>query len=159
VAPKIINDFTYVPLRFVAEALHAKVDYFDGEDITKAHILLRVPHVMISRYPDNAKMLTKEEAVEKLREQLIIAYENKFGTFIAFSSNEKPKEDNDKENLRYVISNLEIASENDRYFAVPVVFDFWIDKYTGEVYVFYNGQTMTINIFDPYSEYALTFAG
>ena len=40
-----------------------------------------------------------------------------------------------------------------------MVFDFWVDKYTGEVYVFYNGMTMAIYKFDPESKGALTFAG
>lgn len=37
--------------------------------------------------------------------------------------------------------------------------DFWIDKYTGDIYTFYNGLTMSINIFNPYAENALSFAG
>lgn len=42
---------------------------------------------------------------------------------------------------------------------LPVVFDFWVDKYTGDVYVFYNGLEMNIYLFDPNEPGALAFAG
>lgn len=159
VAPKIFNNRTYVPIRFVVEALNAKVDYFDGKDTTKPHIVERMPHVMISRYPSNVKILSKEEAIQKAREQLIIAYEKKFGEFIPLAENEEPSKEDDKAILRDVISNLTIKSENDRYYVIPVMYDFWIDKYTGDVYTFYNGLVMLINIFNPYDEDALSFPG
>jgi len=159
VAPKIFNNRTYVPIRFVVEALNAKVDYFDGKDTTKPHIVERMPHVMISRYPSNVKILSKEEAIQKAREQLIIAYEKKFGEFIPLAENEEPSKKDDKAILRDVISNLTIKSENDRYYVIPVMYDFWIDKYTGDVYTFYNGLVMLINIFNPYDEDALSFPG
>lgn len=159
VAPKIFNNRTYVPIRFVVEALNAKVDYFDGKDTTKPHIVERMPHVMISRYPSNVKILSKEEAIQKAREQLIIAYEKKFGEFIPLAENEEPSKKDDKAIFRDVISNLTIKSENDRYYVIPVMYDFWIDKYTGDVYTFYNGLVMLINIFNPYDEDALSFPG
>ena len=159
VVPKIFNNYTYVPVRFVAEALNAKVNYFDGKDITKPHIVIRMPHVMISRYPDNVKTISKEEAIERVREQLIIAFKKKFGEFIPLAENEKPSREDDKAILRDVITNLKIESENDRYYVIPVMYDFWVDKYTGDVYTFYNGLVMTINIFNPYDEDALSFPG
>ena len=167
-APKILNDVTYVPARFVAEALNAKVDYFDGVDTTNTHIVIRMRHVMISKYLDNAKEFTKEEAILLVKQQLIIAFEKKFGEFIPFDNNEKYGKDagrtiwsdeDEKAHMRDVITNLKIQSENDRYYVMPVVFDFWFDKYTGDIYVFYNGQGMSISVFDPYSEGALAFVG
>ncbi|MCR8643374.1 copper amine oxidase N-terminal domain-containing protein [Paenibacillus sp. N1-5-1-14] len=159
VAPRIFNNSTYVPIRFVAEALNAKIDFFNGKDLTQQHILPRMPHVMVSRYPSSVEMLSKEEAIEKVREELIVAFENKFGEFIPLAENEEPSKEDDKAILRDVITNLNIESENDRYYVVPVMFDFWIDKYTGDIYTFYNGLRMSINIFNPYAENALSFAG
>jgi hypothetical protein len=52
-----------------------------------------------------------------------------------------------------------VKSENDRYYVIPVVYDFWVDKYRGDVYTFYNGIVMQINIFDPNAEGALAFPG
>lgn len=70
------NEKNRVPARFVAEALNAVVDYFDGVDTAKTHIVLRMRHVMISKYPDSAKTFTEEEAIATVKEQLIIAFEN-----------------------------------------------------------------------------------
>ncbi|UNK18733.1 copper amine oxidase N-terminal domain-containing protein [Paenibacillus sp. N3/727] len=159
VAPKIIQHYTYVPLRFVAEAPNAKVDYFNGKDLTQLHILPRLPHVLISRYPSDAKILSEEAAIAKLKQELVIAYEKKFGEFIPLGASEKPGQDDDKAILRNVISHLKVASENDCYYVVPVMYDFWIDKYTGDIYTFYNGLAMSINKFDPYAENALSFPG
>lgn len=158
-APQIIHHYTYVPLRFVAEALHAKVAYFNGRDLAQPHILPRLPHVMISRYPSDVKMLSKEAAIAKLKQELIIAYEKKFGKFIPPGKSEKPGQDDDQAILRDVITHLKIVSENDRYYVVPVMYDFWIDKYTGDIYTFYNGLTMSIQSFDPYADQALSFPG
>ncbi len=159
IAPKLFNDNACVSINFVAEALNAEVEYFDGTDTTKPHIVERMPHVMISRYPDNVKKLSEEEALQKTKEQLIIAFEKKFGEFIPLEENEKASREDDKAILRDVITNLTIKSENDRYYVIPVMYDFWVDKYTGDVYTFYNGLAMQINIFDPYDEGALSFPG
>ncbi|MDR9852063.1 copper amine oxidase N-terminal domain-containing protein [Paenibacillus sp. VCA1] len=159
VAPKIIHRSTYVPARFVAEALRAKVDYFNGKDLSQPHMVPRLPHVMISRYPSDAKILSKEAAIDKAKKEFVIAYESKFGPFVPLAANEKPGREDDKAILRNVITHLKIESENDRYYVIPMMYDFWVDKYTGDVYTFYNGLTMSINRFDPYAENALSFPG
>ena len=67
---------------------------------------------------------------------------------------------NEKDEWRLKINEgLKIKAENDRYFIIPVVWDFMVDKYTGEVYTFYQGQTFEYKLFDPQSEGALAFAG
>lgn len=159
-APLIFGDRTYISLYFVSEALNARVDVFNGEDYTQTHIVNRIPHVMISRYQENAKTLTKAEAVEQARAQLIIAYENKYGKYVPFSGSQKPSfNDGEEENLRYTITNLKVESQNDRFFVIPVVHKFGVDKYTGDIYVFYNSQIMSIRLFDPYDVNALVFPG
>ena len=65
----------------------------------------------------------------------------------------------DGDDIREAILNLRVSAENDRYYVLPVVFDFWVDKYTGDVYVFYNGLEMNIYLFDPNEPGALAFAG
>jgi len=155
--PKIINSSTYVPIRFVTEALGANVNYFDGNDLSKTHIIVRIPHIMISRYDKNVKPMTREQCIQIVKEQLITAYEKRYGVYKPFSSSDTYV--NDGDDIRKAISNLTVTDENDRYYVIPVVFDFWVDKYTGDVYVFYNGQTMSITSFDPSSPGALTFAG
>lgn len=159
-APKLHNNSAYVSAGFVAEALNAQVSYFDGEDKSKTHIVVRMPHVMIGRYPDSVRKLSEEEAAEIVREQLIIAFEKKFGEFVPFGEDEDVGGRlNEEASLRKIITNLAVESENGRYYSIPVVYDFWVDKYTGDVYTFYNGIVMAINIFDPYKEGALAFPG
>lgn len=158
-SPRLHNDKVYVSLGFAAETLNAKVSYFDGQDTSKPHIVVRLPHVMISRYPDSYKKFTEEEAAEMVREQLIVAFEKKFGEFVPFDENEDTDRLSEEASLRKIITNLAVKSENDRYYVIPVVYDFWVDKYRGDVYTFYNGIVMQINIFDPNAEGALAFPG
>ncbi len=158
-APAIINDTAYVPIRFVSEALGTEVEYSDGADLSGAYIIPRIPQVMISRYDENVSALSEDECIEIVREKLIEAYENKYGEFEPLSELPEDFEWNDEEGLREVITNLEITRENDRYYVMPAGFEFWADKYTGEVYTFYNGLAMTINEFVPLSDGALSFAG
>jgi hypothetical protein len=172
-APKIFNDYTYVPARFVAEALNSKVDYFDGRTalngdgtgISDAYYLLRMPQVMISRYPKDAEAMAPTAAIEAARTQFITAYEKKFGAFARMEKNPAPdlsgpwSDEKEALSIRYQISNLAVTSENDRFYIMHMVWEFWVDKYTGTVYQFYNGNAMRINKFDPNSPGAFAFAG
>lgn len=159
VAPQIISDTTYVPLRFISEALGADVEYSDGKDLSKPYIIPRIPHVMISRYDEGVLQLSKEECVEKVRTELIKAYENKYGKFEPLSELPDDFKWDDATGLREIITNLGVSQENDRYYVIPVIFDFWVDKYTGDIYMFYNGYAMNISEFDPSAPGALAFAG
>ncbi len=156
VAPKIYNNFTYVPVRFLADSLKFKVDYCDGKNLKITHIVPRLPQVIISNY-DSYEAISKAEAVETVKKQLIEAYNLTYGEYVPWNENETYK--NNGDDIRKAIYNLTVTEENDRFYTIPVVFDFWVDKYTGEVYVFYNGMTMAIYKFDPESKGALTFAG
>ncbi len=154
--PEIHNGFTYVPVRFLAEVFNYKVDYCDGVNLETTHIFPRIPQVIISSY-DNYRAISKDEAVETVKEQLIKAYELTYGEYKPWTGNEVYE--NNGDDIRKAVFNLEVTDENDRFYTIPVVFDFWVDKYTGEVYVFYNGMTMTVYKFDPESKGALSFAG
>ncbi len=101
--------------------------------------------------------LTQDEAVEHLREELIKAYENTYGEYVLL--NEDPSPTDDCEYLRYAISNLSISGEDDRFFKYPVIFEFWVEKATGNIYKYYNGLDKTLTLFDPYDKLALAFAG
>ena len=158
IAPKMFNDTLYIGLNDIPKILNAYVSYFDNTDETKIHIIKNLPHIMISKYPKNSDVLQKEEAINILKEQLLIAYENKFGKFISLKTKPSIQSD-DKEMLRYLISNLNIVSENDRFYVIPVMYDFWVDKYTKDIYIYYNGLPQTINLFNPNAENALSFPG
>ncbi|WP_148450060.1 copper amine oxidase N-terminal domain-containing protein [Gorillibacterium timonense] len=154
-SPERIDGELFVPLEFVTDALQGEASYFSGIDDSPLRIIPRLPHVMISRYPEEAVKLTAEEALAKVKNQLIEAYEKRYGLFVPLAVNQQ----DDGASMRKIITNLSIRSENDRFYVIPVVYDFWVDKYTGDVYTFYNGLIMTIQLFDPYAEGALAFPG
>jgi len=165
-APKIVNSYAYVPIRFIAESLNCKVDWFDGRAVEnddgsgapQPHYVLRMQQVMVSRYPSGSKVLESAQAVQKVKDQLIVAYEKKYnGVFKPLDK--KPEESGGQDIIRYMITNLHVSSENDRFFIMPMVWDFMIDKYTGTIYVFDNADVQTINKFDPNAPGALDFAG
>lgn len=158
-APEIINHEWYVPTNFVSTVMGANVQYYNGEDTAQTHIVVRLPHIMISRYTDPTQALSEEQAIRKVRQELVLAYEKKFGSYTPIAEGETIEAWDDQSHLRKVITNLKIASQNDRYYVLPVVYDFWVDKYTGDVYTYYNGLEMNINKFDHSAEHALAFPG
>ena len=112
------------------------------------------------RYPESASVIPEEEALEKLETQLIRAYENTYGTFVPLE--EEPASSpypGDDVMFRWKIAHLEAASETDRFYRIPFVWDFLVDKYTGDVIVHYNGDSQTFHRFNPESPGALAFAG
>ncbi len=155
-APEIYGGITYVPVRFLADSFNFKVDYFNGVNKNTTHIFPRIPQLIVSSY-DSYEAISKSEAVEIVKEQLIEAYRKTYGEYVPWTENETYK--NNGDDIREAIYNLNVTDENDRFYTIPVVFDFWVDKYTGEVYVFYNGMAMTVYKFNPASKGALTFAG
>ena len=166
VAPRIYNDYTYVPVRFVAEALGCKVDWYDGKGYAAAepwileapHYIYRIPQVMVSRYPKGAVPMSKDKALETARAQIIKAYENIYGAYKPLETLPKTGY-SDADATRYKITHLSVVSENDRFYYVNFGWEMWLDKYTGAAYNFYPGQIMYIRLFDPNSPNALTFAG
>lgn len=122
--------------------------------------LANQPHLAFWRYPESASVIPEEEALEKLETQLIRAYENTYGTFVPLE--EEPASSpypGDDVMFRWKIAHLEVASETDRFYRIPFVWDFLVDKYTGDVIVHYNGDSQTFHRFNPESPGALAFAG
>lgn len=106
----------------------------------------------------DVKRLSSDDAVELLKEQLIIAYENTYGEFV--SSDDEPSTFTaDKERLSYIIPRLSVKEETDQYYIIPVIWDFYIDKETHEIFKFYNGMDEMFIPFDPQADTALSFAG
>lgn len=159
--PKKINDTLFMGMNDISKILKIEASYYDNSNEEDVHIIKNIPQIMISKYPKTAKEISKNEAVEILKSQIKKAFEKKFGEFVPL--NEAPTgkayEIEDKDRLRYLITNLEVKSENDRFYVLSMVHDFFVDKYTGEVYVYYNGIPATINKFDYESESALSFPG
>jgi hypothetical protein len=166
VAPKIFNDYTYVPVRFVAESLGCQVEWYDGKAtsathenpiVPEPHYFNRIPQVMVSRYPVDSKALTEIEAIEKAKEWAIEAFENTYGKYEPLE--EMPVEYEEASFLRNKITKFSIKSESDRFYALDFVREFWIDKYTGDAYMIYNGANISVSLFDPDAPGVLGFAG
>lgn len=158
-----IEDKIYVPLKFISEQFGAKFNYYDGENIVEGQfpILPNYKQIMINKYPTFVEPLSNEEALAILRKELEKAYETVYGKkYESYKGNLSDKNLSEEDGWRNFISNkLYIKGENDRYYIIPVVFDFFVDKYTGDVYVFYQGANYVIYKFDSYSKDAFSFAG
>ena len=107
---------------------------------------------------EHSKEFSANDAVALLKEQLIIAYEKTYGKFIP--SDEEPSiYTDDKERLSYVIPRLTVKEENEQYYIIPVIWDFYVDKETCEIFKYYNGLDEMLIPFDPQTDTALAFAG
>ncbi len=153
----------YVPLKDFFQLYGYNVVYTNGEKVKvdEYPVIPLYQQIMVSNYSDMKKTLTKEEAIKIVQEQLKIAYKTRFKEkYTDPDENVDRMNPNEKDEWRLKINEgLKIKAENDRYFIIPVVWDFMVDKYTGEVYTFYQGQTFEYKLFDPQSEGALAFAG
>lgn len=106
----------------------------------------------------HSKELSASDAVALLKEELIIAYEQTYGEFIPLD--EEPSIYNgDKEILRYIIPRLAVKEDTEQYYIIPVIWDFYVDKETREIYKYYNGIDEMFIPFDPQIDTALSFAG
>lgn len=153
----------YVPLKDFFQLYGYNVVYTNGEKVKvdEYPVIPLYQQIMVSNYSDMKKTLTTEEAIKIVQEQLKIAYKTRFKEkYTDPDENVDRMNPNEKDEWRLKINEgLKIKAENDRYFIIPVVWDFMVDKYTGEVYTFYQGQTFEYKLFDPQSEGALAFAG
>ena len=159
----------YLSADALAELLGAEYFYYsDAERLEKRltysedpHMLYNAEHVMIGKYPASAAAKTPEEAVELLRTGLITAYENQYDTAFV-PTDGKPEQNFGEAWDRWRISTLDtdsILCDTDRFYVIPYVWEFYVDKYTGEVYQMYNGLTNVITRFDFTKDGALSFAG
>ncbi len=147
-----LDDITLLNISDVCE--YFGCDYTENGE---TYMLHAYPHVMLSKYPDGTVSKTADEAIDNLKNALIQAYENTYGEFESLDV--MPYEYSDEAYLRYYISSLKIKSENDRFYIIECVFDFYVDKYTDDIFKFYNGIDETFTYFDVNDSNALTFAG
>ncbi len=147
-------------------AVHALFAYPSEEtpDLSEYRVsgpyLMNEQQIIFSRYPEDAVPLTKEKALTKLQDALITAYEKNYGRFEPLT--EEPVSSpypGDEVMLRWQIPNLTVTGANDRFYRVEFMGEMLIDKYTGEIYRYYNGLAQFFVKFDPEDKGALMFAG
>lgn len=157
---ELIHNRAFIALDSVIDVFHCNAYYCDTNTLNDEYMIQSYPHAMIYKYPTASNIITKEEAVIYLKEQLIKAYENKFGIFEALT--EASDEYSEKDNLRYIISTLDeknIKCENNRFYIIEFIYDFYVDKYSDDIFTHYIGFDETFDLFEPYSDYALSFPG
>ncbi|MDR2749657.1 MAG: copper amine oxidase N-terminal domain-containing protein, partial [Clostridiales bacterium] len=158
VAPKIINDDAYVPVRFIGESLGFKVGWYGGRKnfrenrykrVSDEHYLADLSQVMFSRYPEDSTSITESEALDIAKELLINYYERETGKkYEAYKGSLVEDEwtityegetDQDTWIVTSQITDLKLSYENDRFFAFgeSLLSDLIIDKYTREAYYHY----------------------
>lgn len=104
--------------------------------------------------------LSPEDALLMLKYQLITAYEIRYGEYIPRYDDSDPAGlIGDKERLPFIIETLRVTKDDGEYYTVPVIWDFLIEKETGQIYKFYDGLDKMLIPFDPLDENALSFAG
>lgn len=107
---------------------------------------------------DRGLPLSREDALEILKEQLIIAYENTYGEYVP-KYEDPGSMSGDKERLPYIIENLEITESDGAYYTVPVIWNFLIEIESGKIYKYYDGLDKMLIPFEPLDKNALSFAG
>ncbi len=107
---------------------------------------------------DAAPEVSADQAIEALRENLLTAYENTYGEY---QPSDTPPDiyTADKDRLAYIIPRLSVSEENEYFYVIPVIWDFWVNKCSGQIYVHYQGLEDSLTPFDPASDTALSFAG
>lgn len=164
-----VSDEEYLPADVLAELLGAEYYYYNDterrekrmKESPNPHMMYNAEHVMIGKYPDALISKTPEQTIEFLHDQLIVAYEALYETdFVPLS--EKPEKPYGQDWDRWRISTLsvdDILCETDRFYVIPYVWEFYVDKYTDEVYQMYNGLNNVITRVDFTKKGALSFAG
>jgi hypothetical protein len=147
VAPKIVDGYTYVPLRFIAESLDCNVDWSDGSAGGTPQYLSGVKPAIVSRYPDYVTPRSKSAALAQTQNDLKDAYELKYSTFEPLS--QKPTSGSAQDKLRYFITSLDAPEENDRFYIITLDKDtqLWIDNMTFALIMHENGSTQSFSSF------------
>ncbi len=131
-----------LPWSDAAAVLGLNVSFYDGktaDDRTKfmnmadlPFYLYDIPHLMFWQYPVGAESISQEEALQKVRDNLIAVFENTYDMYapdapaLASSGN--------AQFLYNMIENLTVLGENDRFWRLSGSYDYLVDKYTGEMY-------------------------
>jgi len=154
-APKIYNDLTYVPLRFIAENLNCNVDFADNNSekaLTRDSKFIYVDN----KETDEKILYTKEQAEEILQTKLSKHLELFVENFDKNNTQEGVIIESALPILKDDINNMKFVSEVSRYYIFETPYKFIFDKYTGDIYVYRVPIGRTIK---PYDESDTMFFG
>ncbi len=131
-----------LPWSDAAAVLGLNGSFYDGKTAdagTKSRDMVDVPfylydmpHLMFWQYPAGAESISREEALQKVRDSLIAVFEEDYDTYApdapALASSKVAQ------SLYDMIENLTVLGENDRFWRISGGYDHLVDKYTGEMY-------------------------
>lgn len=152
VAPEIINNYTYLPIRFVSENMGCEVEYMDpkkgdSENFPNNNYPFFFPAVIVEE-KDSNKFNTSNKSLENLKNKLISSIDD-YKKYLS--------EMYDSESVNTYISSLksdipEIAYKGNvgRYYIFSSHAGIYlVNKYTDEMYIFRSSMTTrNINKFD-----------
>ncbi|MDR2650561.1 MAG: hypothetical protein LBB94_12730 [Clostridiales bacterium] len=139
VPPNIYNNYTYIPLRFIAESLGARVSYntdeYDRSTMTfKSYMLVRSvsANAVIDRYDASWPVLSEFQA----ESTVMSLSRNLFKQFMEQNNAAHPDKDYTAKynSINYNIDNTRIIGSVSRYYVVESFSMFLFDKYTGIIY-------------------------
>lgn len=161
IVPVREGKIVYVPLKQFFEYFGFNVKYVLGDKSSEvAPLIPNFQQIFVWKYPEKSEPLSKEEAVDILTKELKKSYKTNFGKKWVEPKSDETKGDKPEDEMRWKIKEgFKVSDENDRYYVIPVVWDFLVDKYTGQVYMFYQGETYQYRAFDPNEKGTLAFAG
>ena len=143
----------------VRTGLDIDVQYWDLY-MSKNYLVPGIRQVMISVVGETP-IRTADQAEEFFREQIIMAYDNIYGGFEPLYDEPDPYDE--KEYLKYRITTCGVSMENDTFYVINFPWEntwqYYIGKYTDNIYRVYQGEAVNISLFDPTSPYALSYAG
>lgn len=143
----------------VRTGLDIDVQYWDLY-MSKNYLVPGIRQVMISVVGETP-IRTADQAEEFFRERMIMAYDNIYGGFEPLYDEPDPYDE--KEYLKYRITTCGVSMENDTFYVINFPWEntwqYYIGKYTDNIYRVYQGEAVNISLFDPTSPYALSYAG
>ena len=139
VPPNIYNNYTYLPLRFVSEALGANVSYNTGEydpSTMKFNSYMLVQGVsgnaVVDEYDPSWPVLSEFQAESTIKSLSYDLYQQ----FVQKNDADHPGVDFSSK-YKFILSNIDntrIIGSVSRYFVIESFSMFLFDKYTGVIY-------------------------
>lgn len=151
VAPKIYNNYTYLPLRFVSETLNSEVYYYDPNiDDKSKGIMYGIPTVFVDTRIINPKLISKEEAKTNIMKQCsegLVNFKSNFKINYSLLA-DMPNLDDIFNSIQESINNIEFKCNVSRFYKFSGPYDVLFDKYSGDIFFIDIGRITTVKALD-----------
>ena len=161
VAPEIINNYTYLPIRFVSENMGCEVEYMDtkkggSEDFANNDFPFFFPTVIVEEKNTN-NFNTSNKALENLKNKLISSIDD-YKKYLS-EAYDSESVDTYISSLKSKISKITYKGDVGRYYIFSsYAGTYLVNKYTDEMYIS-KGSMTTRNIYELERVYPDVFYG